>query len=289
MDWIMRRSTKEEIYGLEWRDDKRLADLDFADDIALLDNTWSGMIELTKRVEAEAGRAGLRINATKSKVMRVGHWETTQEIRAGGEPIDEVDDFGYLGSVIASDGSCDKEVRCRLGKASAVFGRLNSIWRNKGLSLHIKIRLYKAIVLSTLLYSSETWPMTVANLKRLEAAHHRWQRKILGITWGDKIRNEEIRRRTGMEKIEEVMKRTRLRWLGHLHRMDEDRIPKQAMDWVPSGWKRKRGRPRKNWKDTISKDLADGGLTWEEAAGAARDRDGWRTYIAQCAHSTWRD
>src|ERR1700733_5286816 len=134
------------------------------------------------------------------------------------------------------------------------------------------IRLYKAIVLSTLLYSSETWPMTAANLRRLEAAHHRWQRRILGVTWRDMIRNEEIRRRTGMETIEDVIKKTRLRWLGHLHRMEEDRIPKQAMDWTPNGWKRKKGRPRKNWKDTITRELRDGGLTWEEAAGAAQDR-----------------
>ena len=59
MDWVMRRSTEEEIYGLEWKDEKRLADLDFADDIVLLDNSWSGMVELTKRVETEAGYAGL--------------------------------------------------------------------------------------------------------------------------------------------------------------------------------------------------------------------------------------
>ena len=124
--------------------------------------------------------------------------------------------------------------------------------------------------------------MTVANLKILEAAHHRWQRRILGITWRDLIKNEEIRR-TGMEKIEEVMRGTRLRSLGHLHRMEEERIPRQAMDWAPNGWKRKRGRPRNSWRDTILRDLASGGLTWEEAAVAARDREEWRTCIAQCA------
>src|ERR1700733_4076131 len=117
--------------------------------------------------------------------------------------------------------------------------------------------------------------MTAANLRRLEAAHHRWQRRILGVTWRDMIRNEEIRRRTGMETIVEVIKKTRLRWLGHLHHMEEDRIPKQAMDWAPNGWKRKRGRPRKNWKETITGDLRDGGLTWEEAAEPRKtDMDG---------------
>ena len=45
--------------------------------------------------------------------------------------------------------------------------------------MRTKIRLYNAIVLSTLLYGSETWPMMVANRKRLQAAHHKWLRRIL--------------------------------------------------------------------------------------------------------------
>ena len=118
------------------------------------------------------------------------------------------------------------------------------MWRDKGLGLTTKIRLYRALVLTALLYGAETWPMTKTNMKRLDAAHHRWQRRILGITWKDKITNEEVRRRTALEKLEEMLKKTRLRWLGHVHRADEERIMKQALSWKPSGWRRKRGRPR---------------------------------------------
>ena len=49
--------------------------------------------------------------------------------------FEEVEDVCYLGYVIANNGSCDKEIRARLGKANATFGRLNSIWKDKGLSL----------------------------------------------------------------------------------------------------------------------------------------------------------
>jgi len=58
------------------------------------------------------------------------------------------------------------------------FGRLDKRWKKNGCSIKTKIRLYNAIVVSTLLYESETWPMTVANKKRREAAHHRWLRRI---------------------------------------------------------------------------------------------------------------
>jgi len=59
--------------------------------------------------------------------------------------------------------------------------------------------------------------MTVMNMKWLEAAHHKWQRRILGITWRDKIRNEEIRWRTGMETMEVILRKIRLQWLRHVH------------------------------------------------------------------------
>jgi len=134
-----------------------------------------------------------------------------------------------LGSVIAGDGSCDKDIKTRLGKANSTFGRLINIWKSKSLNIKIKIRLYEALVMSTLLYGAETWPMTVANMKRLEAAHHRWQRKILGIVWRDKITNVEVRRRTGMDQLEDIIRKRQLQWLGHLHRMEQGRIPKQTL------------------------------------------------------------
>jgi len=45
----------------------------------------------------------------------------------------------------------------------------------------------------------------------------------------------------------------RLRWLGHLSRMDHHRLPRQALTWEPEGFRRRPGRPRQNWKDVIKK------------------------------------
>jgi len=63
-----------------------------------------------------------------------------------------------------------------------------------------------ALIISTLLYGAETWPMTVVNMKRLEAAHHKWQREILGISWKDKITNAEVRQRTRHGTLEVTLK-----------------------------------------------------------------------------------
>jgi len=74
--------------------------------------------------------------------------------------------------------------------------QLNKIWRNKHINL-TKLRQYVALILSTLLYYAEVWPLTVTLSKKLEAGHHRWLRGILGVTWSDKVTNEEVRNRTG--------------------------------------------------------------------------------------------
>jgi len=99
--------------------------------------------------------------------------------------------------------------------------------------------------------------------KKLEAAHHRWLRGILGITWRDKVTNEEIQKRTRQTLLKKVIRVRRLRWLGHVTRMDEVHIPKQALQWKVAGFKRRPGRPRINWRDIVNKDLQRMGLTWE--------------------------
>ena len=62
----------------------------------------------------------------------------------------------------------------------------------------MKTRLYEALVLSMLLNSAELWPVLVTNEKKLEAAHHRWQRSILWIFWKDKVTNEKVREATAL-------------------------------------------------------------------------------------------
>ena len=53
---------------------------------------------------------------------------------------------------------------------------MRKIWKNKCISLKVKMRLYEAIVLSTLLYSAEVWPLTATLTDKLNAARHRWHR-----------------------------------------------------------------------------------------------------------------
>ena len=65
----------------------------------------------------------------------------------------------------------------------------------------------------------------------------------------------------------------RLKWFGHVQRMDASRIPRRLYFWNPTHGRRRRGRPRTAWKDTINKDINKMDLGWsvEEAEVAAKD------------------
>ena len=104
--------------------------------------------------------------------------------------MEVVDEFYYLGSYMSHNGNCEKDMKVCIGRASSMFGKMKRVWGNK----HIKLRLYETLILPTLLYSAELWPLTITLSKKLEAAHHRWLRGILGITWRDKVTNEEVRK-----------------------------------------------------------------------------------------------
>jgi len=66
--------------------------------------------------------------------------------------------------------------------------------------------------------------------------------------------------------------------------MDDSRIHRQAIQWELRGYKRKPGRPRKNWMDIVIRDVKDMDTTWDEAEELATDRVGWRQRVAQCIH-----
>ena len=76
--------------------------------------------------------------------------------------------------------------------ASTALGKLQKVWTDKDITLTTKLRLVNALVYPVLLYGSEIWTIKTNDLKKLEAFEMRCYRKILNISWKDKIRNEEV-------------------------------------------------------------------------------------------------
>lgn len=284
IDWIMRNTTKDRPRGIQWTLFSHLEDLDFADDIAALSAKLDHLQEKTNRLNDYAEQTGLTISASKTKVMYI-NTNSDAQVNINNNPIERVEDFTYLGSNISQDNAAQKDIRARLGKARCAFSKLHSIWKSKSFSLKTKIRLYNSNVKSVLLYGSECWRVVKNDMSRIESFHNGCLRKICRIFWPQKITNVDLYKKTRCQSVVTEIRRRRLRWLGHVLRMEQKRIPRVALRWTPPG-KRKRGRPKTTWRKTIMTELEEMKLTWGGAQLAAQDRVGWRRRVAALC-PTW--
>ncbi|BHF85589.1 hypothetical protein SprV_1002875800 [Sparganum proliferum] len=120
------------------------------------------------------------------------------------------------------------DVANRISKASQAFGRLQStVWNRHGLQLSTKLKMYKAVILPTLLYGAETWTVYTRQARRLNHFHLSCLRRILRLNWRDRIVDTDVLERTGILSIYTILRQMQLRWSGHLVRMDDERLPKR--------------------------------------------------------------
>ena len=238
----------------------------------------------TDRLYKVGQRIGLKISEKKTQLMAFGM--TDPAITVGGKAVEKVTKFTYLGSCFTEGNDTEYEISVRIGKAASCVARLKNIWNNKRLAVHTKMQVYNSTVVSVLLYGAETWALTRTQEKKLDGFDSRSLRRIMGIRWQQRVSNEELRRRTKQPPVTSLLKKKRLRWLGHTMRMEESRIARQAMTWAVGG-KRKPGRPKTTWLQTINRDLADMQISMQDVKELAQNRAEWRNLVsASC--DEWR-
>ena len=264
--------------GIEWNAGRRLKDLAYADDICLLADDVQDLRRMTEAMVCEAGKVGLKVNTKKTEIIKIRTPDINQ-IVIEGVTLKEVQKFVYLGCEMQNDGDIRNEIGIRIGKAGAAFRTMENVWNESGMSLPTKLRLFNSIVLSVLLYGSESWK----GLRQIEERVRRFEsiclRKILNIRWYDMVSEQELRRRTGQQTITEKLRINRWRWYGHVLRMPEQRTPKQALYWKPTG-RRRVGRPKDTWQRTIQRDLTEKNLERADVEARADDRGAWRRFVA---------
>lgn len=253
-----------------------LREMLFADDAALASHTQGGLQRLIDRFSNACKEFALTISIKKTEVM-------TQDVAdpipicIDGSALAMVDKFRYLGSTLTNNNCLDAEISARIGKAATVMSKLTKrVWENKNLTTNTKLRVYRACVLSTLLYGSETWTTYARQETKLNTYHMRCLRRILSITWADKITNTEVLNRAKSTTIFAMLSERRLRWLGHVRRMDKGRIPKDLLYGQLEQGTRPTGRPQLRYRDVCKRDMQAANIsieTWEEVAS---DRNAWR-------------
>ena len=136
---------------------RNVNNLRYADDTTLMAESEEELKSLLMKVKEESEKVGLKLNIQKTKIMAsspITSWEID------GETVEIVSDF--LGSKITADGDCSHEIkRCLLLRTKAMTN-LDSILKSRDITLSIKVRLVRAMVLPVVMFGCESWTVKKA-------------------------------------------------------------------------------------------------------------------------------
>ena len=278
----------------------------FADDTVLLAESERELQRVVDEFHRVCTRRKLRVNAGKSKVIVFERRQVEAlqfstpyrvnvpvaencEIILGGEKMEVVKEFKYLGTVLCKHGEMDGEIRARAVKGRSAIGALDRIMKGRNVSMEVKRGLRNSILLPTLTYGSETWTWNSAQQSRLRAVEMSYLRGACGVTRWDGLSNESVYERCGMSHCAngvqcgavEWVKRNTLRWYGHMERMKNEEFVKKVYMSELEGTGR-RGRPLGRWKDRVKEYLNERGVRGvrglEQARRECMDRERWRLF-----------
>ena len=173
----------------------------FADDAGVTTHTQQELQALMDRFSHACKDFGLTISLKKTNVL----WQDIMELPAitiDDYELDVVEQFPYLGSTITDSLSLDTEIDKRNGKAAITIVHLTSrVWTNPKLTVTTKMVVYNACVVSTPMCGSETWTTYARQEKRLNSFHLRSIRRILGISWQDRVSNTKVLSRVNLPSM----------------------------------------------------------------------------------------
>ena len=138
----MRNAGLEEAQ-LESRLPGEISNLRYADDTTLVAESEEELKSLLIKVKEESEKVGLKLNIQKTEIMASG---PITSLEIGGETVETVSDFIFLGSKITADGDCSHEIKTCLLLGRKYMTNLDSILKSRDITLPTKISLVKAMV-----------------------------------------------------------------------------------------------------------------------------------------------
>lgn len=244
-----------------------LSHLRFADDIVLISDRLDEANKMVSELSVASQKVGLKINIAKTQFMT--NLVPSCNLMLEGKEIQYVISYKYLGHEIRigrDNQTC--ELNRRIGLTWAAFGRLRHVFKSD-IPMCLKRKVFDQCVLPVLTYGSETLTLTQKTVNKIRITQRAMERSMLGVTLRDKIRNEELRRKTKITDAIERITHLKWNWAGHVARIPDNRWTRRIIEWRPRDKAhRSRGRPPTRWTD----DLRRISSNWIQDA---QDRAGW--------------
>ena len=139
---------------------RNVNNLRYADDTTLMAESEEELKSLLMKMKEDSEKVGLKLDIQKPEIMASGPITSWQ---IGGKTVETVADFIFLGSKITAHGDCSCEIKRCLLLVRKVMTNLDSILKNRDITLPTKVHLVKAMVFPVVMYRYESW-----NIKKAE-------------------------------------------------------------------------------------------------------------------------
>ena len=205
----------------------------FADDIVLCGDKDVDMTEYLESWRKALEERGMRVSRPKTQFIDFSFEQNAQgnrtQVKILGEEVERVTHFKYLGTSIEEEGGMETEIANRVGAGWMNGKKCSGVVCDKKMPVKLKGKVYRTVVRPAMLYGAETWATNKRQESRIEVNEMRMLRWMCGVTRKDKIRNEHIRGTTKVAQASRKITERRLKWYGHVMRMEEDHVVKRVM------------------------------------------------------------